>query len=91
MAPRDRDTYGVPLAAVPRGAAVDIVALPVEEAAPLLGHGVRPGVRLVVDGDAPFGGPRIVRLGRTRIAIDRRLTRSILVERVEATPAGGRP
>jgi len=42
-------------------------------------HGIRPGARVVVEGDAPFGGPRIVRVGRARVAIDRRLARAIAV------------
>jgi Fe2+ transport system protein FeoA len=49
----------------------------------LLAHGIRTGVRLVVEGDAPFRGPRIVRHGAARIAIDRRLAGHI---RVQAIP-----
>jgi Fe2+ transport system protein FeoA len=72
-------TPEVTLATVRRGAVVDVVELPPGEQGELLVHGIRPGARLTVDGDAPFGGPRIVRLNGSRIAIDRRLARSILV------------
>ena len=54
------------------------------EPAVLLVHGVRPGARLIVDGDAPFGGPRIIRLGTSRIAIDRRLAETIRVGACES-------
>ena len=75
------------LASVPVGDLVDVIHVPAEAPEALLSHGIRPGVRLVVDGDAPFGGPRIVRLGGCRVAIDRRLTRTIRVARVPRSPS----
>ena len=61
------------------------------EEAVLLAHGIRTGVRLVVEGDAPFRGPRIVRHGAARIAIDRRLAGHIRVEPIpDATPDADR-
>ncbi|MEX1169527.1 MAG: FeoA family protein [Chloroflexota bacterium] len=68
------------VATVPRGTPVDIVAIGTEAADLLMVHGIRPGARLVVDSDAPFGGPCIVRVGRSRVAIDRRLANTIRVE-----------
>lgn len=67
------------LATVPSGRSVRVLDVGDKEPAVLLVHGVRPGATLVVDADAPFGGPRIVRLGGARIAIDRRLARTIRV------------
>lgn len=67
------------LASVPIGETIEVVEILAERAERLLVHGVRPGVRLVVETDAPFGGPRVVRLGRSRVAIDRGLARSVRV------------
>ncbi len=81
------------LASVPRGAPVDVLGVGVEHADALLVHGLRAGARVSVEGDAPFGGPRIVRLGGSRVAIDRRVARTIRVRGVAAdhadTPADG--
>lgn len=67
------------LASVAIGETIEVVEIRAERPERLLVHGVRPGVRLVVETDAPFGGPRVVRLGRSRVAIDRRLTGSVRV------------
>ena len=75
------------LATVARGQLVDIVDIGTLDPGQLLVHGVRPGARLSVDGDAPFGGPRIVRLAGSRVAIDRRLARTIRVEIATADSA----
>jgi Fe2+ transport system protein FeoA len=69
------------VASVPRGTAVDVITLDTEAADLLVVHGIRPGAHIVVESDAPFGGPCIVRLGRSRVAIDRRLANAILVDR----------
>lgn len=79
MPKSERPTQECTLATAPRGAVVDIVEIRANASEALLVHGIRPGARLVVDTDAPFGGPRIVRIGGCRIAIDRRLTRAIRV------------
>lgn len=76
------------LASIPPGEVVEVLDVRGEHPEELLVHGVRPGVRLVVDGDAPFGGPRIVRLGSSRVAIDRRLARTIRVLRAATATAG---
>jgi Fe2+ transport system protein FeoA len=67
------------VATAPRGAAVDVRAIGAEAADLLLVHGIRPGAHITVEGDAPFGGPCIVRVGRSRVAIDRRLACAIAV------------
>lgn len=67
------------VASAPRGASLGIVAIGTEAADLLMVHGIRPGARIVVEGDAPFGGPCIVRIGRSRVAIDRRLAKAIVV------------
>jgi Fe2+ transport system protein FeoA len=67
------------VASVPRGAAVDVLAIGTEAAEVLMVHGIRPGAHIVVEGDAPFRGPCIVRIGRSRVAIDRRLASAIVV------------
>lgn len=82
------------LATVERGAVVEIVDVLAEHPEALLVHGIRPGVRLTLEGDAPFGGPRIVRIGGCRVAVDRRLTRAVHVRRARgdeaSEPAAGR-
>jgi Fe2+ transport system protein FeoA len=67
------------VASAPRGTSLDIVAIGTEAADQLMVHGIRFGARIVVEGDAPFGGPCIVRVGRSRVAIDRRLAKAIVV------------
>jgi Fe2+ transport system protein FeoA len=69
------------VASVPRGISVHVITIGTEAADVLMVHGIRPGAHIVVESDAPFGGPCIVRLGRSRVAIDRRLASSIVVGR----------
>jgi hypothetical protein len=57
----------------------DVLDVLADDPSALLVHGIRPGVRLSIDGDAPFGGPRIVRIGGSRVAIDRRLAGTVRV------------
>ena len=81
MAKRAFDGAPSTLADVAPGQPVEVTGVGAEEAV-LLAHGIRTGVRLVVEGAAPFGGPRIVRHGPARIAIDRRLAANIRVEQI---------
>lgn len=74
------------VASVPRGVAVEVIDRGTATAERLLVHGIRPGARIIVEGNAPFGGPCIVRVGRSRVAIDRRLAASIHV-RLAADPS----
>ena len=71
------------LASIPAGLPVDVVEVTAEGPDQLLVHGVRPGARVTVEVDAPFGGPRVVRLGRSRLAIDRQLARGVRVAPVD--------
>ena len=75
------------LASVRPGDLVDVLDILAENPEALLVHGIRPGLRLAVESDAPFGGPRIVRFGSCRVAVDRRLARMVRVARVGPTTA----
>jgi Fe2+ transport system protein FeoA len=86
MAKSESATQEWTLASVPVGEVVDILDIAASAPEELLVHGVRPGARLVVESDAPFGGPRIVRLGGRRVAIDRRLTGTVRVTRAGPVP-----
>ena len=76
------------LASAQRGMPVDVLAIGSAAAVQLLVHGIRPGARVIVEGDAPFGGPCIVRVGRARVAIDRRLANAIVVTSSTGDDAG---
>ena len=82
MTNSERGTRDWTLASIERGEPVDVLDVGARGREALLVHGIRPGLRLVVEGDAPFGGPRIVRLGGSRVAIDRGLAGTIRVTRV---------
>jgi Fe2+ transport system protein FeoA len=78
------------VASAPRGIPVAVIAIGAEPADMLMVRGIRPGVRIVVESDAPFGGPCIIRVGRSRVAIDRRLAMAITVN-VAASGAAVEP
>src|SRR3970040_764461 len=59
------------LADLPAGVPARVVAIDEERLLVLAAHGIRPGVVVSVEDDAPFGGPRIIRLGPARLAIAR--------------------
>jgi Fe2+ transport system protein FeoA len=90
MAKSERVTQEWTLGSVATGISVNVVAVLDGDPETLLLHGIRPGVRLVVESDAPFGGPRIVRIGGCRVAIDRRLSRSVRVA-PDLAPTGTAP
>jgi Fe2+ transport system protein FeoA len=77
------------LADLPIGVPGRIVAIDRVAAERLAAHGFRPGAALRVEQRAPFGGPRIVRLGSARIAIATVIARSIRVR--PETPPPPRP
>jgi Fe2+ transport system protein FeoA len=79
MLKSERGTQEWTLAVAPLGQPVDIVEIRADHPERLLVYGIRPGARITVESDAPLGGPRIVRAGRTRLAIDRRLARDVRV------------
>ena len=66
------------LSELPRGVPATIVNLPAD-ASRLLWHGVRVGATVVVEADAPLGGPRIICLGSSRLALAREVTRDVVV------------
>lgn len=82
MPKSERSALEWTLAGIERGAHVEVVDVLAEDPEPLFVHGIRPGARLSIEGDAPFGGPRIVRIAGSRVAIGRRLTRTVRVTRV---------
>jgi Fe2+ transport system protein FeoA len=92
MPKSERSTMEWTLATIEAGALVDVIEVRAEDPERLLVHGIRPGARLAIDGDAPFGGPRIVRIGGSRVAIDRRLARTVRVSPAagDRTAVGGR-
>lgn len=67
------------LADLPIGVSARVVALDTVRHTALTGHGIRPGVVVEIEADAPFGGPRIVQLGFARLAIARVVARAIRV------------
>jgi Fe2+ transport system protein FeoA len=73
------------LATLPTGASGPIAAIREEYATELAREGLQVGVEVGVEAAAPFGGPLIVRVGRARIAIARRVAGTIEVIR----PAAG--
>lgn len=70
------------LAESPPGSQVRVAHVDVAHAARLAFHGLFPGTALTVERDAPFGGPRIVRIGGARVALARAVARTIDVEPV---------
>ena len=68
------------------GVRARVLHIDAAEAARFTAHGFHSGAFLTVEQDAPFGGPRIVRLGAARIAVNASIARSVRV-RVEA-PSG---
>jgi Fe2+ transport system protein FeoA len=88
MPKSERATLEWTLATIEPGTLVDVIEVLAADRETLLVHGIRPGARLAIDGDAPFGGPRIVRIGGSRVAIDRRLARTVRVARAGAESPG---
>ncbi len=67
---------------VPPGASAVIISVDVEEASlrdHLAALGLIPGIRVDVEEQAPFGGPRLVRVGGARYALGRDVAARILV------------
>ena len=78
------------LADLPVGVRARILAVADVEVVRLATHGLNPGAALTVERNAPFGGPRIVRLGAARIAVPSTIARSVRV-RPEPSPGTGGP
>ena len=84
-AARERALSDLPVGV--RGRIVDVAAVGGVDRDRLATLGIRRGAWLTVEGDAPFRGPQIVRLGAARIAIAGSVARSIRVR----TPDGAAP
>ena len=72
----------IPLAVLAVGARSRVLAVPPGDADRLAAEGLHPGDDLELEASLPFGGPVVVRLGRARVAIARRVAAGILVEAV---------
>jgi Fe2+ transport system protein FeoA len=68
------------LAHVTVGVHARVIAVPPEDADRLAAEGLHRGDLLEVEARLPLGGPVVVRLGRARVAIARRVAAGILVE-----------
>jgi Fe2+ transport system protein FeoA len=75
------------LADLPLGVAATVVDIDPAHAGQLAAHGLRSGSAVLVDDDAPFGGPRIVRLGAARLALARSVTRMVRIRVADAGAA----
>jgi Fe2+ transport system protein FeoA len=65
---------------LPEGATARVVAVPSGDADRLASEGLRPGDVLLVEARLPLGGPVVVRLGRARVALARRVAGAIVVQ-----------
>ncbi|HSW42907.1 MAG TPA: FeoA family protein [Patescibacteria group bacterium] len=70
----------IPLARLAAGACTRVVAIPPGDADRLAAEGLHRGDTVEVEAVLPLGGPVVVRLGRARVAIARRVAAGILVE-----------
>ncbi len=70
----------IPLSLLPAGARTRVVAIADDDVDRLAAEGLHRGDILEVDVALPLGGPVVVRLGRARVAIARRIAAGILVE-----------
>jgi ferrous iron transport protein A len=70
----------VSLADLDPGIAARVVAVPPDEVARLATEGLHRGDLLEVEARLPLGGPVIVRLGRARVALARRVAARIAVD-----------
>ncbi len=80
----DQPTRNSTLDQLPVGCRAVVVSVERETGRRLAGHGIRPGITVTVESDAPFRGPRVVRVGEARIALARVIARLIVVERTDA-------
>ncbi len=68
------------LALLHPGVPAQVLTVPAQDAERLAAEGLRPGEVLEVESRLPLGGPVVVRLGRARVALARRVAVGILVE-----------
>ena len=62
------------------GVAARVVGVDPAEASRLAAEGLAPGDRVQVESRLPLGGPIVVRVGRARLALARRVAAGIRVE-----------
>jgi Fe2+ transport system protein FeoA len=67
---------------LPVGSTARVVGISAEHADRLIAHGLHVGSLVFVEGDGPFRGPRIVRVGNARIAVARSVGGAVVVEPV---------
>ncbi len=75
----------IPLVRLPVGVHSRVLAIPPDDAERLAAEGLHRGDVLEVEAMLPLGGPVVVRLGRARVAVARRVAAGIIVQ------ATGRP
>ena len=68
------------------GDAACIIRVDPADASRLAAEGLAPGDRVRVEARLPLGGPIVLRVGRARVAVARRVAAGILVERETAAP-----
>lgn len=74
----------IALALAPREAALRLTRIPEEHRAALGQEGLVEGAEVAIESVVPMGGPLIVRLGGTRLALARSIARTIHVAPVQA-------
>ena len=70
----------VPLVGLHPGVVARVVAVAPGEEDRLAAEGLHPGDRVEVEALLPLGGPVVLRLGRARVAVARRVAAGILVQ-----------
>ena len=65
------------LADCPPGTAWRVTGIAAPDSASLARFGLVAGVWIEIESRAPFGGPLVVRIGRSRVAVPRRIGRQI--------------
>jgi len=73
-------SHPVPLVEIATGARARVVAVPGADADRLSAEGLHRGDALEVETRLPLGGPIVVRVGRARLALARRVAAGIMVE-----------
>ena len=70
----------ISLALLPVGARTRVLVIPPGDADRLAAEGIHRGDALEIEAVLPLGGPVVVRLGRARVALARRVASGILVQ-----------
>jgi Fe2+ transport system protein FeoA len=70
----------VQLTGLARGRVATVLSVGANDTADLLHAGIRPGSRVRVDAVAPFGGPMVIGVGRSRVAVAREVAARIAID-----------